>query len=144
MPSPPLDLPSSVQVLAPQPALVYPVAAPVAASSEPPSAEESTSLDLRRRGLGFLTIHSTGSYASVYLGVKKYGRVDEKLLVRCGERFVAIGLPRGNGREPTWLASGKTIDVPCGGSLDVRMNPRRLRPRTRRHNQHSVPSRPHR
>jgi hypothetical protein len=102
--------------------------------------------DLRRRGLGYLTVHSTSPYAGVYLGSRKYGRIDQKLLVRCGERFLAIGLGRhGNGKDPVWLAPGKTIEVPCGGSLDVSMNARRLRPKRLHEGRgHGLPSRSHR
>jgi hypothetical protein len=129
-PPAPVDTARPVQALAPLPA---PTSAPAVPAAAPAS-------------MGYLTVHSTSPYAGVYLGSRKYGRIDQKLLVRCGERFVAIGLPRhGNGREPIWLAPGKTIDVPCGGSLDMKMNPRRLRPKKQHQdNRHGVPNRPHR
>jgi hypothetical protein len=142
-PSPraPSDTAPSVPALAALQAPPSASAAPATNAPDLPLAEQ----DLRHRGLGFLTVHSTSPYAGVYLGSRKYGRIEQKLLVRCGERFVAIGLPRhGNGKDPVWLAPGKAIDVPCGGSLDVSMNPRRLRPR-RLHDSHghSLPSRAH-
>jgi hypothetical protein len=140
--------PGPVDTARPVQALAAPTSAQPTPNANPieSALAERTLQDLQRRGLGFLTIHSTSPYASIYLGLRRYGRVDEKLLLRCGERFVAIGLPRrANGREPIWLAPGKMIDVPCGASLDVRMNPRRLRPRTPRHNnRQSLPTRAHR
>jgi hypothetical protein len=83
---------------------------------------------LKKRHLGHLTVHSYASYARVYLMFTKYGRVEEKLTVPCGQRFIAIGLPpRGGQREPIWLAPGTSIFVPCGGSLTMTLNPRRVR-----------------
>jgi hypothetical protein len=113
---------------------------PMPAVAPPPA---PTSVPPVPASMGYLTVHSRSPYAVVYVGLRRSGHVDQKLPVRCGERFVAIGLPRGIGREPIWLAPGTTIDVPCDGSLDVTMNPRRLRPKRHHHeNRHVTPNRP--
>ena len=83
---------------------------------------------LKKRHLGHLTVHSVARYAKVYMMFNKLGPVDETLTVACGQRFIAIGLPPRGGRgEPIWLAPGQSTLIPCGGSLTVTMNPRRLR-----------------
>jgi serine/threonine protein kinase len=93
-----------------------------------PSVGGEFSPALKKRHLGHLTVHSTAPYAKVYIMFTRFGRVEEELTVPCGQRFVAIGVPpRGGRREPVWLAPGKPIFIPCGGSLTVTMNPRRVR-----------------
>jgi len=83
---------------------------------------------LKKRHLGHLTVHSVARYAKVYMMFNKLGPVEETLTVACGQRFIAIGLPPRRGRsEPVWLAPGQSTSIPCGGSLTVTMNPRRLR-----------------
>jgi eukaryotic-like serine/threonine-protein kinase len=92
------------------------------------SAEGTFSVALKKRHLGHLTVHSVARYAKVYMMFNKLGPVDETLTVACGQRFIAIGLPPRGGRgEPIWLAPGQSTLIPCGGSLTVTMNPRRLR-----------------
>jgi hypothetical protein len=86
------------------------------------------SMALKKRHLGHLTVHSVAPYAKVYLMFTRFGRVEETLSVPCGQRFVAIGLPPRPGKtEPIWLAPGQSMFIPCGGSLTVTMNPRRIR-----------------
>jgi hypothetical protein len=83
---------------------------------------------LKKKHLGHLTVHSSARYAKVYMMFTKFGRVEEPLTVPCGKRFIAIGLPPRPGRtEPVWLAPGQPTFIPCGGSLTVTMNPRRVR-----------------
>jgi hypothetical protein len=82
---------------------------------------------LKKRHLGHLTIHSLASYARVYMMFTKYGKVEEKLTVPCGRRFMAIGLPpRTPHSEPIWLAPGQMVEITCGGSSEVTMNPRKV------------------
>jgi hypothetical protein len=100
---------------------------PVAAAPDPTSAGDGSEENSAPEGFGFLTVHSISPRASVYLMFKRYGFVDEKLVVPCGRRFIGIGLPVRDRKEPTWLAPGKMTDVPCGGSLEVTMNPRRVK-----------------
>jgi hypothetical protein len=88
--------------------------------------EEAISEDLSGRGLAYLTVHSTGQHASVYVLLTKYGAIENKLLVPCGRRFIAIGVPRRESKEPTWLAPGKYLEIPCGGSIELTMNPKRI------------------
>ena len=57
-----------------------------------PRAADS-SMGLKKRHLGHLMVHSLASYAKVYMMFTKYGKVEEKLTVPCGRRFMAIGLP---------------------------------------------------
>jgi hypothetical protein len=59
--------------------------------------------------------------------VKRYGAAEEKLIVPCGKRFVAIGVPIRGRDEPVWLAPGKSTEIPCGASVEMTMNPRRVR-----------------
>jgi hypothetical protein len=99
---------------------------PAADTPEPSSTADTSSDDAIPPGFGVLTVHS-GSHASVYLMFKKYGPVEERLVVPCGKRFIGIGLPVRDRIEPTWLAPGKMTDIPCGGSLEVTMNPRRVK-----------------
>jgi hypothetical protein len=97
-----------------------------AATPEAPANEDTSSI-VADRSLGWLTVHSAEVRASVFLMFKRYGAVEEKLAVPCGKRFVGIGLPAPAKREPTWLAPGKTIEVPCGGAIELTINPRMLR-----------------
>jgi hypothetical protein len=80
-------------------------------------------------GFGYLTVHSSSSTADVYVMLKKYGTVEEKLIVPCGERFVTIiiGTSAQDRKEPIWLAPGRTMQVPCGQSVEVTINPRAFR-----------------
>jgi serine/threonine protein kinase len=108
-----------------------PEAAPAtstASSSEPAPADDFSD-ELKRRGLGYLTVHSSAQHANVYINLKPRGKVEEKLTVHCGNQFVSIGLPASHGDEPMWLAPGKMMFVPCGGPLETTMDPRALRTR---------------
>jgi hypothetical protein len=78
-------------------------------------------------GYGYITVHSLAGYASVYVMFARYGKVERQLSVPCGRRFVSVGVPAPGRREPVWLAPGKKLMVPCGGALEVTMNPRALR-----------------
>jgi hypothetical protein len=60
----------------------------------------------------------------VYIGLKKYGAVEEKLPVPCGQQFISIGTPAPNRKEPIWLASTRTVQVPCGQSIEMTINGR--------------------
>jgi serine/threonine-protein kinase len=94
----------------------------------PASTDGEFSMSLKKKHLGHLTVHSSAPYAKVYMMLNKLGRVEEKMTVVCGQRFISIGLPPRPGRaEPTWLAPGQSVHIPCGGSLTVTMNPRRVR-----------------
>src|SRR6266498_258062 len=73
------------------------------------------------------TVHSSSSSANVYPMQKKYGAVEEKLVVHCGLKYLAIGVSAPNGKEPTWLAPGSMTKIPCGESIAVTMNPRARR-----------------
>jgi hypothetical protein len=59
--------------------------------------------------------------------LKKYGPVEESLAIPCGKRFIAIGVPVHDRKEPVWLAPGKSTEIPCGGSLELTMNPRMVK-----------------
>jgi len=99
-------------------------------SSPEPAPADDFSDDLKQRGLGYLTVHSSIPRANVYVNLKARGKVEEKLTVPCGNRFVSIGLPpASHGAEPLWLAPGKMMLVPCGGPLETTMEPRALRTR---------------
>jgi hypothetical protein len=108
------------------PAVVLPTA-PVAKIDEPSSTDATTAEDLLERRLGYLTVHSTSPIASVFIGPRRYGSVEKTLVVPCGDRFIGIGVPVPNRKEPTWLAPSKLTKIPCGGSLEVTMNPRKLK-----------------
>jgi hypothetical protein len=108
-------------------------AAPVAAPSAATDAD-GISEDLKARGLGTVTVHSTGTHGSVYVMFTKYGQVENKIIVPCGKRFIGVGVPRRDSKEPTWLAPGSLVEIPCGGSVEMTMNPRRVddRPKSAR------------
>ena len=76
------------------------------------------------KGFGYLTVHSSISYAYVYVQLARYGKVEKRLTVRCGKRFLSLGLPKATGGEPTWYAPSRTVDVPCGKELEVTMMPK--------------------
>jgi hypothetical protein len=118
--------PPSPTPLPPQNAAI-PEPPAAAAATESPPAEEDAPEDLMRRGLGALTVHSTGTHASVYVMLKKYGSVEDKLLIPCGKRFIGIGVPVRDRKEPVWLAPGKSMEIPCGGSIETTMNPRQVK-----------------
>jgi serine/threonine protein kinase len=99
-----------------------------APSAEPPPPDEF-SQELKERKLGYLTVHSAAPSANVYVNLKSRGKIEEKLTVPCGDRFVSIGVPLPPSGEPMWLAPGKMMNIPCGGPLEVTMDPRTLRPR---------------
>src|SRR5262249_34655957 len=94
---------------------------------EPPTAEVSESL--KQRGLAYLVVHSTAPHAGVYVNTKPRGKVEEKLTVACGSKFVSVGVPSNHGGEPLWVAPGKLTDIPCGGQVEMTMDPRALRTR---------------
>jgi hypothetical protein len=105
------------------PAEVHPQSAPpepklVAAAASTPKAPPPP------KGFGYLTVHSSIGYAFVYVQLIRYGHVERRLTVRCGKRFVSLGSPRPTGGEPIWFAPSKTVDVPCGGSLEITMMPK--------------------
>jgi hypothetical protein len=62
-------------------------------------------------------------YAYVYILLFRYGHVERRLTVRCGKRFVSLGVPKPAGSEPTWFAPSRYVDVPCGGSVEITMLP---------------------
>ena len=101
--------------------------APSSASSSEPSPGDVLSEALQQRGLGNLTVHSSAPHANVYVNLKPRGKVEEKLTVPCGNKFVSIGVPASGGGEPVWLAPGKMMLIPCGGPLEATMEPRALR-----------------
>ena len=76
------------------------------------------------KGFGYLTVHSSNRYAYVYVQLIRYGQVERRIIVRCGKRFVSLGAPRPTGGEPIWYAPSRTVDIPCGGSVDVTMMPK--------------------
>ena len=76
------------------------------------------------KGFGYLTVHSSLSFAYVYVQLVRYGHVERRLLVRCGRRFLSLGNPKPTGGEPTWYAPSRTVDIPCGGSVEVSMMPK--------------------
>ena len=100
-----------------------------ASNAPPPSSELDglSTLPALAPGFGQLTVHSTASHASVYVDQKLSGSPEEKLSVRCGKRFVSIGIPARLTSKPTWLAPGRTMVIPCGAALEATMNPRALR-----------------
>ncbi len=104
-----------------------PVGEPTARAEERRSTADNPSDAPLEPGYGHLTVHSSNPSATVYVMLKKYGLVEQKLLVPCAQRFVSIGFPARNQKEPVWLAPGKMIQIPCGQSTEVTMNPRTLR-----------------
>jgi serine/threonine protein kinase len=112
-----------------------PPAASTVALVEPASNAEAPALEVDSLstlpalapGFGLLTVHSTASHASVYVDQKLSGSPEEKLSVRCGKRFVSIGIPARLNAKPTWLAPGKMMVIPCGAALETTMNTRALR-----------------
>lgn len=115
-----------------RPSINTPPVASLPSSDTPPVAPPTIEGDdpsetLPRPGFGYVTVHSTASYANVYVMFSRYGRVEQRLSIPCGRRFISIGVPSHGGKEPIWLAPGRLIRVPCGGSHEVTMNPRQLR-----------------
>jgi hypothetical protein len=62
----------------------------------------------------------------VYVHLLRYGRIGDRLIVPCGKRFVSIGIPNYKKHEPTWLAPSEIINVPCGGSAEATILPRKI------------------
>jgi serine/threonine-protein kinase len=124
-----LQAPSPEPVTSPGPSepSVAPDESP-APSSEPSPADD-TSETMKQRGLGYLTVHSAAAHANVYVNLKLRGKVEERLTVACGSKFVSIGVPANSRGEPAWLAPGKMMLIPCGGPLETTMDPRALRTR---------------
>jgi serine/threonine-protein kinase len=123
--------PAPLQVEPPPSAEAEPTTAPSldsAPTGQEPAADDFSD-ELKQRRLGYLTVHSAAAQADVYVNLKLRGKVEEKLTVSCGSQFVSIGVPFGSRGEPSWLAPGKTMLIPCGGPLEVTMDPRALRAR---------------
>jgi serine/threonine-protein kinase len=80
-----------------------------------------------RRDMGTITVHSSASWASVYLIWARQGKVEEPLSIPCGKRFISVGVPAPGRRQPIWLAPGRLMNIPCGGSIEVTINPHALR-----------------
>jgi hypothetical protein len=80
-------------------------------SDSPLSSDESSNAP-PDRSVGYVLVHSLDLRASVYMMFTRLGPVEEKLKLPCGRRFVAIGMTVPGKKEPTWLAPGKTIEVP--------------------------------
>src|SRR5262249_54758166 len=109
-----------------------PTAAPAAeipSPEAPPTAAEAADSreSLAQRGVGLVTVNSLASYANVYVMFTRYGKVGEPLEIPCGKRFISVGVPWRGRPEPIWLAPGRMTVVPCGGSIEMNMNPRALR-----------------
>ena len=103
---PVLAVPSATAAAAPAPAPTSDVALPAPAG------------DYNKTKFGFLTVHSPAPGAFVYVHLLRYGKVEDRLIVPCGRRFVSIGFPNFKKHEPTWLAPSQIINVPCGGSAE--------------------------
>jgi hypothetical protein len=120
-------MPSPAEVAQARPVPAPPSVEPPPSVQAPPEAnDEIPSAPIDKR-FGHLTVHSSNGEASVYVMSTKYGLVEEPLNIPCGKRFIGIGRPGRDPKEPTWLAPGKSVQIPCGGSLEVTMNPRMLR-----------------
>jgi hypothetical protein len=113
----PLPSPETAQVVAqsPEPTAKIAVAAPGSTPKSPPPPP---------KGFGYLTVRSSIRYASVYVQLVRYGQVERRLTVRCGKRFLSLGNPKPTGGEPTWFAPSRTVDIPCGGAVEISMMPR--------------------
>ena len=83
--------------------------------------------DYNKTKFGFLTVHSPVPNSFVYVHLLRYGKIEDRLIVPCGRRFVSIGFPNFKKHEPTWLAPSQIINVPCGGSAEATILPRKLR-----------------
>jgi hypothetical protein len=125
-PQPSVAVVPSLRDPAPPPRTTAPAIAPTL--SEAPSTLPAP-VDKPRPppGFGFLMVHSAAPWANVYVSLVKYGRAEGMLTVPCGKRFVSIGVPTRKGREPIWLAPGEMTMIPCGGLLEMTMDPRKVR-----------------
>jgi serine/threonine-protein kinase len=115
----------------PQPtSTALPVAAQASAVPTPPPTPEpslpSPVGDYNKTKFGFLTVHSSVPYGFVYVHLLRYGKLEDRLIVPCGKRFVSIGIPNFKKHEPTWLAPSEIINVPCGGSAEATILPRKI------------------
>jgi len=99
----------------------------IPALQETASQDEEIAEDLKTRGLAYVTVHSTNPLASVFVMFTRYGPVEHKLLLPCGRRFIGVGIPARDRKEPTWLAPGKAVEVPCGGAIEMTMNQHRVK-----------------
>jgi eukaryotic-like serine/threonine-protein kinase len=118
--------PPPIEVPDPTPAIAAAEEQPVA--STPPAPDDpATMQQMLRRGLSYLTIHSTATRADVYVDLRSYGSVEDKLSVPCGKHFISIGRPARPPAKTIWLAPGKSMFIPCGKSFEAAMNPRALR-----------------
>jgi serine/threonine-protein kinase len=127
-PTPVALAPTAMLPQQPAPA-ASPVPAQASAAPSPPVPEPSLPLpagDYNKTKFGFLTVHSTVPYGFVYVHLLRYGKVEDRLIVPCGKRFVSIGIPNFKKHEPTWLAPSEIINVPCGGSAEATILPRKI------------------
>jgi hypothetical protein len=119
--APTVALPEPAAQTSPEPEPSAQASASPAPSAEPPADEFSE--ELKQRKQGWLTVHSAAPSASVYVNLKPRGKIEEKLTVSCGDRFVSIGVPLPPSGVPMWLAPGKSVSIPCGGPLEMTMDP---------------------
>jgi hypothetical protein len=127
VPPQPVERPQTVERPRELKAPTIPSAEPPSSDSDSPPANDEPSDALLQRGVGYLTVHSSTPHASVYMMFTRLGPVEERLIIPCGKRFIGVGRPVRDRKEPVLLAPGKMIEIPCGGSLEVTMNPRMLR-----------------
>jgi serine/threonine protein kinase len=107
------------------PAMPAPMPAACPPNTPPPKPVKPTST---RSKYGFLTVHSPMRFGYVYVFLQKYGRIEDRLVVPCGrQQFISVGLPNPHGGEPAWLAPSEYVPIPCGGSTEITIRPRRLK-----------------
>ena len=116
-PKPPVTTEVATATPPPPPpsATVAAASASVSASPAPPSTANLPA------GFGLLTVVSPAQ-AHVYISGKRLGPANEALEVRCGRWFVRLAAPR-DGRYPTWVSRGETVDVGCQAATRIEMFP---------------------
>jgi hypothetical protein len=97
-----------------------PSADPSAPASAQPDASAKAELDPKSLppGQGILLVRSTID-AGVYSGRTLLGKTGEKLIVRCGTRFLRLGSVPLN----RWFAPGKAVAIKCRGLTSIGLLP---------------------
>ncbi len=99
------------------------VSAESARAPAPTAAPSSTSMaDTIPGGFGLLTVTSPVT-AIVFVNGHRAGKANEPLRALCGNRFVRIGTMSDDGDGPFWVAPGRTVGIPCQGSVSIELRP---------------------
>jgi hypothetical protein len=110
--------PAPAPVPSPSPAPSAPTSAPPPSASSAPPTDDGRDGSELNWNQGYLLVDSSGSF-DVYATGVKLGSTNQKLLSRCGLRFVRLG----ENEPPRWKSAGQTVDVKCQAVTRVAIEP---------------------